>query len=78
VKLPNAGLPVLDIGLAKNKDIDRRVVGKLVDPRVQTILLLELRATAFQRFVTYCNLAHATATQIKLRSEIRCPPALFE
>jgi len=78
VKLPNAGLPVLDIGLAKNKDIDRRVVGKLVDPRVRTILLLELRATAFQRFVTYYNLAHATATQIKLSSEIRCPPALFE
>jgi hypothetical protein len=78
VKLPNAGLPVWDIGLAKNKDIDRRVVGKLVDPRVRTILLLELRETAFQRFVIYCNLPHATATQIKLRSEISCPPALFE
>jgi hypothetical protein len=78
VKLPNAGLPVLDIGLAKNKDIDRRVVRKLVDPRVRTILLLELRATAFQRFVTYCNLAHATGTQIKLRSEVRYAPALFE
>jgi hypothetical protein len=70
VELPNTGLPVLDAGLAKNKDIDRRIVRKLVDPRVQAILLLELRAAAFQRCVTYGNLAHATATQIKLRSEI--------
>ena len=62
MELRNTRLPVLDIGLAKNKDIDRRVVRELVDPRVRTILFLELRATAFQRFVTYRNLAHPTAT----------------
>jgi len=76
VKLPNAGLPVLDIGLARNKDIDWRVVRKLPWGAKQTFF--ELRATAFQRFVTYCNLAHATATQIKLQSEIRCPPGFLE
>src|SRR5262245_62736454 len=62
VELPNAALPVRDIGIAKNKDIDRRLIRKVVHLRVRTVLFLEFRAKPFQGLVTHSNLAYATAT----------------